>query len=175
MRRSDQIDSTHVVLIPEVKIPLNLVVAAMSDGSRFLSIGGRRSQSERQLEPFGGHVRRGEGHPLAGRRVLALLAVAQRAAVKARHFSFDLGCDGLESPQKPETHPGLFRPGCRIGGRSRGRRRKLVRPGDVGNSPVFGHLDAVGEENRQNAGNLRRNIAVCECGIVCSSPGAGNG
>lgn len=86
MRRSDQIDSTHVVLIPEAKIPLNLVVAAMSDGGRFLAVGGRRSQGERKLEPFGGHVRRGEGHPLAGRGVLALLTVSQSTAVKARHF-----------------------------------------------------------------------------------------
>lgn len=172
MRRSDQIDSTHVVLIPEVKIPLNLIVAAMSDGGRFLAVGGRRSQGERKLEPFGGHVRRGEGHPLAGRGVLALLAISQRTAVKARHFPFDLGGDGLERSQQPEAHPGLFRPGGRIRWRRRRRRRKLVRPGDVRSSLVFGHLDAVGEENSQNAGNLRRDVAVRECGIVCSCPGA---
>nr|DAP17427.1 MAG TPA: hypothetical protein [Caudoviricetes sp.] len=174
MRGSDQIDRTHVILIPEMKIPFDLVVASVSDGGRFLAVGGGGSQSERQLEIFRGHVRRGERQPLAGRGVLSLLPVAEIAAVKARYFPFDLCGDGLERAQKPETHPGLFRPGCRIGGRSRGRRRKLVRSGDVGNSPVFGHLDAVGEENRQNAGNLRRDVAVRKGGIVCSSPDAGN-
>lgn len=53
MRRSDQIDSTHVVLIPEVKIPLNLVVAAMSDGGRFLAVGGSSSQRERSWKYSG--------------------------------------------------------------------------------------------------------------------------
>nr|DAS08957.1 MAG TPA: hypothetical protein [Caudoviricetes sp.] len=162
----------NIVLIPQLQVTFDFVVAAMPDSNGFLSVCRGPAQRKRELEVFRGHVRRRESHALPSGGILALDAVTKRTAIEAGDFSFHLRSYGLERTQQAKAHPGECGACRRIDGRRSRRLRELIRSGNVGGAAFLGHLDAVREKNRQDARNLRSHIAIAVSRVVSIRPDA---